>query len=224
MAHPLDQVKYPELVFGIAGPIGVDVGAIAESIETSLKAVSYGSERIKLTDEMFGFQAPVAEPEGRDFFAVTRHKMDYANALCKYYQNRATLACVGIRAIHNRRRAINEAKSVLDLDVALQRMAFIVRQLKRPEEVELLRKVYGRQFILVSAYGPLDRRKTIIESTLRRALPLDTASSTLAEKVEYLVSRDASEDLEFYGQHLRDTFHLGDVFVDGIDKQEMQAK
>ncbi len=150
--------------------------------------------------------------------------MDYANALCKYYQNRATLACVGIRAIHNRRRAINEAKSVLDLDVALQRMAFIVRQLKRPEEVELLRKVYGRQFILVSAYGPLDRRKTIIESTLRRALPLDTASSALAEKVEYLVSRDASEDLEFYGQHLRDTFHLGDVFVDGIDKQEMQAK
>jgi hypothetical protein len=70
MAHPLDQVKYPELVFGIAGPIGVDVGAIAESIETSLKAVSYGSERIKLTDEMFGFQAPVANLKDETFLLL----------------------------------------------------------------------------------------------------------------------------------------------------------
>jgi hypothetical protein len=224
MPDPLNPVKHPELVFGIAGPIGVDVGAITESIETSLKGMGYRSERIKLTDEMFEFRAPITEVEKQDFYNITKYKMDYANAICKYYKDRATLASVGIRAIHNRRRAINESKLEPDADIALDRTAFIIRQLKRPEEVELLRKVYGRQFILVSAYGPLDRRKAIVESTLRRTLPLDTTSSELAQKVEYLISRDASEDTEFYGQHLRDTFHLADVFVDGIDKQEMQSK
>ena len=42
--------------------------------------------------------------------------------------------------------------------------------------------------------------------------------------MEYLIARDASEDFDFYGQHLRDTFHLADVFVDGINKQEMSQK
>jgi cytidine deaminase len=51
-----------------------------------------------------------------------------------------------------------------------------------------------------------------------------TPSDEIARKVEYLISRDASEDAQFYGQHLRDTFHLADVFVDGIHKQEMAGK
>jgi deoxycytidylate deaminase len=151
--------------------------------------------------------------------------MDYANRLCSRYEERSTIASIGIRAIHNKRRSTNESSSsVADPDTALEKTAFIVRQLKRPQEAVLFRKVYGRQFVLVSACGSLEQRRKIVESRLRRTLPINTPSNEIADKVEYLISRDSSEDSEFYGQHLRDTFHLADVFVDGINKQEMSAK
>src|SRR5262249_42595327 len=58
----------------------------------------------------------------------------------------------------------------------------------------------------------------------RRTPPMNTPSNEIADKVEYLIARDASEDSDYYGQHLRDTFHLADAFVDGINKQEMAIK
>jgi hypothetical protein len=42
---------HPELVFGIAGPIGVDMDLIASSLEKALLTVNYSSELIKLTIE-----------------------------------------------------------------------------------------------------------------------------------------------------------------------------
>src|SRR5690606_5377000 len=47
--------------------------------------------------------------------------------------------------------------------------------------------------------------------------------SEIAAKSEALIDRDAEEGAET-GQHLRDTFHLGDVFIDGINKHEMDRK
>jgi hypothetical protein len=41
----------------------------------------------------------------------------------------------------------------------IDRFAYIIRQLKHPEEVKLLRQVYGKQFVLVSAYAPEDKRQ-----------------------------------------------------------------
>jgi cytidine deaminase len=135
------------------------------------------------------------------------------------------MASIGIRAINNKRRQENQSsKLVTDIDTALEKAAFVIRQLKRPQEVELFRKVYGRQFVLISAYGSVEQRRKIIESKLKNTLPMNTPSNEIADKVEYLISRDASEDSQFYGQHLRDTFHLADVFVDGVNKQEMSAK
>jgi hypothetical protein len=54
MAETLDRVKYPELVIGIAGPIGVDVEAITDGIAAQLHSVGYRAVPIKLTDEMRG--------------------------------------------------------------------------------------------------------------------------------------------------------------------------
>ncbi|AIT79129.1 anti-phage dCTP deaminase [Novosphingobium pentaromativorans] len=102
--------------------------------------------------------------------------------------------------------------------------AYIVRQLKRPEEVELLRRVYGRQFILVSAYGSAESRKRIIEQKLKRSLQLDVPDHEISAKADKLMHRDMNEDGDAHGQHLRETFHRADVFIDGIHKEEMKAK
>lgn len=60
------------------------------------------------------------------------------------------MARVAIRSVADKRREITGDQAKLPENAT----AYIVRQLKRPDEANLLRRVYGRQFILVSAYGP----------------------------------------------------------------------
>jgi hypothetical protein len=43
-----------------------------------------------------------------------------------------------------------------------------VRQFKRPEEIELMRRVYGRKFVQVSIFGSaVDRRRVLMEKIQR---------------------------------------------------------
>jgi cytidine deaminase len=224
MRDSLNPIKFPELFIAIAGPIGVDVEAVIDALTSVLRNVGYRTILIKLTDEMLQFKVGISRPTEVDFYTDTKFKMDYANALCTTYADQSTMASIGIRAINNARRNKNLASSAADPDAALQKTAYIIRQLKRPQEAELFTRIYGRQFILISTYGSVEQRRKIIESRLKRTLPMNTEPSELAKKVEYLISRDASEDTDYYGQHLRDTFHLADVFVDGINKPEMLTK
>jgi cytidine deaminase len=147
---------YPELIVGIAGPIGVDLDLIARSLESAFSKVDYTTSLIRLTSEMDRF--PITDPDlledvnkwqGADTYNTYMRKMSAANALRKQYKDPAVLARIAIDAIRlHRRNDTGNEKNVRT------KHAFLVRQLKRPEEVILLRKVYGRQFVLVSAYAP----------------------------------------------------------------------
>lgn len=104
MAQTLNGVKFPELVIGIAGPIGVDVDAITDSTTVALRGVGYRAIQIKLTEEMAKIEAQIERLGDHDFYSETKYKMDYANKICSNYQERSTIASIGIRAIYNRRR------------------------------------------------------------------------------------------------------------------------
>jgi deoxycytidylate deaminase len=221
----LAALSFPELVIGIAGPIGVDLDQIASSLKTALASVAYTSDLIKLTAEMERFPiaseflSEINEWVGSDTFNTYMRKMSQANALRKQNKDPAVLARIAVDAIQiGREQHTGESHRVRT------RHGYIVRQLKRPEEVALLRKVYGRQFILVSAYAPEQLRKEKLCDRLRRELSTAVAQSDIAHRAERLIERDASEDGEALGQQLRDTFHLADVFIDGLNKQEMDNK
>ena len=214
MASKVEFIQHPELIFGIAGPIGVDMDEITDSLENALKSVRYASKIVKITSIMRDYKLDLPTPTEKDLHTEINYKMDYANALCKKFQSSDTLASIAIRDITKKRKEITGRT-----DVLATKTAYIVRQLKRPDEVNLLRRVYGRQFILVSAYGPTDERRKKISAKLRRSLvPLEQVE----EKVTQLIERDASED-EPNGQQLRETFHLADVFIDGVNRGEMDA-
>jgi deoxycytidylate deaminase len=87
----------------------------------------------------------------------------------------------------------------------------------------LLRKVYGPQFILVSAYAPKIKRLNQLEKSMKSRLPTTASAAEVSGKVALLIERDENESHDIYGQNLRGAFHLADVFVDGIDKRRMSA-
>jgi hypothetical protein len=98
-AHPL-PLDYPELIIGIAGPIGVDMDLLAKSIGSALNAVSYSSTLIKLTSEMARY--PITRRDlleecsrwkGSDTFNTYMRKMSEANALRKRSCGTGTHRC-----------------------------------------------------------------------------------------------------------------------------------
>lgn len=217
MEEASDPVAFPELIFGTAGPIGADMDNITKVLEEHLLTMGYKSIHIKLTSEMLRFKAEVEKKENDGRFAEYWWKMDYANDLRRIYKSPDTLGRIAIDAIRRCRGAING-----DPKKPLRNTAYIVRQLKHPAEVHLLRKVYGQNFVLISAYAPEDSRKRKLIEDIRSTEPTQASQSDIEHKVAKLIERDASEVGERSGQQLRDTYHLADVFVDGSAIDEMR--
>ncbi len=157
------------------------------------------------------------KPNPGNFYTEINYKIKYANTLCEELTDAATLARVAIRAIALRRATLPKGK----LNVPAPSTAYIVRQLKRPNEVSLLRRVYGKHFMLISAYGSSEQRQKLLEERLRHSLPPSTPPNEFSSKAGELISLDANEEGNDYGQRLRETFHLGDVFIDGLSKSDM---
>ncbi|MBU6462552.1 MAG: deoxycytidylate deaminase [Proteobacteria bacterium] len=130
------------------------------------------------------------------------------------------MARVGLRAIGDLREALTGSRNSLPSEA----IAYVVRQLKRPEEVALFRKVYGRQFVLISAYGPSEKRQQLLEDRLRHSLVPSSPHHEIICKATELIDKDAREDGEDFGQNVRETFHLADVFIDGLIRNEMDLK
>jgi deoxycytidylate deaminase len=130
------------------------------------------------------------------------------------------MARIALRAIGDKRAEITGDRETLPDKPT----AYVVRQLKRPDEATMLRQVYGRQFILISAYGPVEQRQQLIEDRLRLSLPPDAAAHEISHKALKLIEKDSKETGEDLGQNVRETFHLADVFIDGLNPIEMRAK
>lgn len=153
----------------MAAPIGVDLTVVAAELRESLSRVRYESSEISLTDEMYLFDNRTKAPAEEDFFTLSEKKMNDANHLRSYHKDAPFLARIAIVAIMKQRLGLTGSFSL-----PRRGHAYVIRQLKRPEEVNLLRRIYGKHFILVSAYGEKTRRKDLIVTKLRSTLSRST--------------------------------------------------
>lgn len=237
MSSEPNAITHPELVFGIAGPIGIDIDEISSTLAQALQAVDYQTVNIRITAEIKDEPTEIEKPQSANYESDIIYKMDHASAICRKMEAPDALMLFAIRAIREYRANVyisefgeqGELESdkfnyISPQEQVIPKTAYVIRQLKRPEEVDILRKIYGRQFILISAYGPSESRKRIIEGKLKRSLQLNVLDHEISAKAQKLMHRDMNEDGDEHGQHLRETFHLADVFIDGINKAEMESK
>lgn len=236
------RIVKPELVFGIAGPIGIKIEDICKSIESALERVGYSSRLIKITDEVDDIKSSAKKPKETDFYSQMKYKMDHASEICRDLTDPSALMRYAIKAIQRERRnhdgqelpiiginpVINPTKVVEKFKESEKNThpirigaAYIIRQIKRPEEITLLNSVYGDQFILISAFGSEESRRQILQEKLRDSMSTSSSDHDIRTNVDDLIQRDMHEGDDIYGQHLRDSFHRADVFVDGIDKSKM---
>ena len=217
MDRDIAFIRHPELIFGIAGPIGIKIDELCESLSKALNSVQYKSSLIKITDEIRNAKSSIKTRNSGSFFEQMKFKMDHASALCREAKDPSLLMRYAIKGI--RRCRSESEQEPLPLDVFLPvdsatiegaegddfetvriSQAYIIRQIKRPEEIRLLRTVYGRQFILLSAYGTETQRKGIIEEKIRQSLPISVKSTEISHQAEELLHRDMHEGDDVFGQ------------------------
>lgn len=212
-------VEKPELVIGLVGPIGVDLDAVVGFLQSSLKEVDYKTEVVHLTSVLRDL-LPNLAVDDESYSARYNSLIKNADHVRREVRNHAALACLAISEIRRLRQQRNQdsnkhISSEEARGIPLLGTAYIVRQFKREEEINLLRQVYGRKFVLVSVYSDTSERKAQLIKKIK-SFGTGTIEDSEAEKQAIdLITTDNNEVNDEFGQRVSDVFHLGDVFVRG---------
>ena len=192
-----------EIVFGLAAGAGTPLELVQRLLIEELKTLRYRAEVLHLSELTRHFQLSTGLPRSSVGEAARIDAMmNRGNEARSVTRRNDILALAAIGDIRFRRGAGA---------LALRNRAFVLRQLKHPDEVFLLRRTYGDGFHLVGVYCP----RKVRERELRRRGVRET-------DVRRLVERDEHEPSDS-GQHLRDTFHLADVFIEVADDEARLA-
>jgi deoxycytidylate deaminase len=208
------ETKNPELVLGIVGPIGVNIDSVITALEGALRDVDYEPITIHLTNEMDHPRVRI-RIDHSSYYARYMSLIKKANEYRRKAKNPAALAGLAILNIRRLRQEKTHDQTVPRLGTA-----YIVRQFKRPEEIELMRRAYGRKFIQISVFGSeLDRRSTLIGKIRGHDASPKNDADCETQAIS-LIDTDSNQIDDVDGQRIAEVFHLGDVFVDGIDAAE----
>lgn len=200
-----------ELVIAFAGPIGCGIRSVIDETDSLLRARGYVVVRVKLSE--FIEQAVTdgtvvlpnwAKDDSSAKFRRYRELQDAGKALRKDSGNRAILAEFAIQKIVlDRRTSAGAAEKGTPLDdvIVPKRVAYLIDQVKRPEEVDLLRAVYRNLFYVIGITRVKEHRETALE---RETLHKD--------EISILMEIDRLED-KVDGQQLDKTLHLADYFI-----------
>src|ERR1700690_2534539 len=94
---------YPELIFGLVGAIGTELGQVEDALKNALASVGYIAVPIKLSDLMRELNPPWSTFPGREDPEYYEKAMDAGNKLRDKLQDAGVLANLAIASIRRRR-------------------------------------------------------------------------------------------------------------------------
>jgi deoxycytidylate deaminase len=204
-----ESTYYPELVLCLCAAVGTDTTVVSEALASELLAVGYTPILVRLSALMA--QIPgleyLSEIKGED--DRIRESMKAGNDIRRIIGHADAVARLALAEIHNCRFDLNESN---DVTVPAERHCFIVSSLKRDEELQMFRKLFGQRALLISIYEPREQR---IENLCRKIASSKNSSDPDAHKeiAEDLIDTDQKERSDLLGQRLEDVFQRADVFL-----------
>ena len=211
MATIIPDIEFPELFLGFVSPIGVDLNPSISAFKTFLIGEGYHVEEIRVTEVFPIFEGSIGpahtlrlSPEYERF----RSHIKFGNRLREHSGDDAIVAALAIGQIMFARSefAKKEKKNTVP------KIAYLIRQFKRREEVELLRSVYGRLFFQISIYSRRSARVEVLSQRFAKSMDQADASRFRA-KAEELVQTDENEVGSKHGQQVGKIFHDADFVI-----------
>jgi deoxycytidylate deaminase len=178
---------------------GTDTEPVIGALIAALETWGYQLRQIHLSDAFAPILGQDFNPKSPD---ATRQLQDMGDELREKLGPEA-LARLGAFLITEERKRLSDGQ---------RRTAWLIRSLRRPEEVDEFRRIYGSRFILIGVHAPESIRLRAASTRRRRWAPTTSARFDV-EAIEDL-RRDEDDPTFQYGQAMRRAFSLGDFFVD----------
>jgi deoxycytidylate deaminase len=203
----LKNLHANEFIFGVVGPVGSGTSLIATSIQDQLKSIDYETHLIKASQVIAkwaeGENVAVDNKSRLDIVISLQNAGDQLRETTKDNAAVARHLAEEIRYTRAKARGLNvEANEPVEPDG--DRRAYILDSIRHPDEVRLLRQVYGEAFCLVAVVCPDDVREQ------RLTHKFNESGIT---KIKQFMERDRNAP-EKHGQKVADAFFLADFFID----------
>lgn len=191
---------------------------VSALLEEELKQVVYRASSFRLSRLMRELpSAPWSELVDSFRDVEIRKHMDAGNEIRRRTERNDAVAMLGVGAIRESR--VEQAGVA---NRSLQSRAYILNSLKRREEIETLRRIYGSTFYVLAAYAPRDRRVQDLSRKISESRHANQSSEFRAT-AEELLARDEDENDNPFGQDVRHAFPLADVIVNSSDQRSTKA-
>lgn len=226
-AYPLDDTR-PDLIFGLVCPIGADLERVKRVVSQHLNRFGYQPKVIKLTTEMRTLPHPYWSALSEDVFRDRRYErfMDAGDCLREFMGREdamAMLAVLRLQEHHEQAASSRVEKRQAGKTPAADHCGFIIDSLKTPEEVDLLRSIYGDRFIVISVYAPVDERRTTLARRIAESHHTHKADDWLPEAMD-LILRDQHDPENKWGQNVAKAFPMADIFLDASNPMQVESE
>lgn len=197
-----DSHEGSEIIIGLVEAVGTDTSQVITQITNSLRSYNYKVEVITISQDVIPSIINI-NPFGYKYEANRIQKlMDAGDKARELFKDSGILSNGATSSVNLRRKTIRD-KYYNDgaWPGYAKQTVYIIKSLKRPEEVELLRRVYGSSFYLIGIYSKEKRRINYLKA------------KGLSEQTAKILSKRDSDGHTIYGQKASATYHLSDFFL-----------
>jgi hypothetical protein len=138
-----NPAEFAELVFGFVYAVGTDADPVITTLKRYLRQYRYDAEEFRISERLQSLDLGISFNEAAPFEKMSA-LMDAGNKACERAADDRILAVMAINYIASGRTEDEQHRPV-----ARVRTAHLIRSLKRPDEVHLLRNVYRPGFFLI---------------------------------------------------------------------------
>ncbi|EOV8090849.1 anti-phage dCTP deaminase [Vibrio parahaemolyticus] len=200
----IQERRSQELIIGLCGAIGSGVKALKDNLIHSLESSGYQVQHIRISNIIAEKTNIVIDNiHGAERYITLQDKGDELRSEHKT----SILAACAIEEIAVARTIFCQDEIEEDDQASVikttKKIAYVIDQLKHPDEVKLLRSVYPRNFYLLG----------LIRTEKERRLNLEEEKMSLQE-IDELIRRDRKG--VDHGQQVEKTLHNADYFIHNV--------
>lgn len=194
-----------EAFFALIAPIGVDLDNVEKAIARSLKIVNYNFNPIRLTN-IFKEIPHSYDIKFKNEFERYEKLIAAGDQICADSGKLDILALYGIEYLkkYSKREADSEIPS---------NVIHCFRQIKRPEEINTLKKVFGRNIIFLSCYSSREDRKNNLVNKLLKS-ERGRSKTDLTSEAYKIMAIDEDERGKLTGQRVLDCYQHAHYVID----------
>lgn len=191
-----------EIVVGLVTPLGCPADQTELAFKDAFHRHGYRCEALRISDLL---DKEVLDAGVEPTNSRRELLMNKGDLFRQRYNSDGACAYMAAQHISMEREAATGAA-----DKHRSQFVTMVRSLKTPGEVHVLRQIYGPRAVVVGVSAAREVRQ---EELIRELRTQGLSKPEAYTQADRLLSRDEKDDMSGYGQRTRDAYQLADAFV-----------